>query len=915
MASNGSGRFATLCVPLKYSSAARPVTDESHTVYFDTTGSDSIWRKYEISPNFTQYDARLEGCEVMDCLPVMREAVTSTTKNEEIPVKGWLNEDRLLEGALTLSLKGDPNSVNQERSRILRNFYEIQIGSVGIDRGILFDENNELSSKLTTELENVAKYCKVAISVADYVEPKAKIVNDSSKPYHVLIFGDQDAVKFAVMKVNILVEDLVGNFVDSLPLDLSLQPLVCGPMLANLKNIQTQTGVRVYSVDWIPEVLGSQSTVDVRNLNEIYIAGNVEASVMVAKTMLKEIIKKTKPVFKDCVVSFGKTDLLILRYQQEMLAIMKSYGSFIQLPYLGAARSLIRVQGCTSQSVEKTISKLMALITEIYNANYWIHTGDQSNTADDGTSTLTQPTIETDLEFLDKITFASGATILCLDNNSFDITGYSSDTKRATGMIKALPIWKDYYHQIRFRVELSIDQRDFIAGKKNGKVIRIMNNSNVWIKFLPFNEYNFYITLSADDYNSVTAGIRLLEDELPSEQSFYIPETYHKQVIGAGGLTIQTIMRKYNVFIKFSNDYDTHPNGFSHVRPDNVLIRCPSKNAKNIPAARQELIDTVQERGRDHCNTFIHIPRSHRRVLLSEQCGFIHEVESKTNTIILFPEDEPENIQENDLIEIRGLGNTSEDASRMVKALLPEDYVFKVAYSAKFDEIVNEKNPEFYTKIIAPFRIALSIETQVFPQPIMAEEEMTTSTIPNGSNSPPTRYHRIVLSFSQEHSVGLEDVIQALTAFLRDKGLDIVDRGELKFDPVEPGTASIQASAKRTKQQSNVYNKPAFDEQLAPPLPPPRYPSPPLPPPSEEDEYRHRYSRFYRPHHHHSASSPSLPPPPRSPRSPSRTRYSSRPATSADYYRGRRIEYDRYDWREDDRYRRYDYNEYRERYY
>lgn len=251
----------------------------------------------------------------------------------------------------------------------------------------------------------------------------------------------------------------------------------------------------------------------------------------------------------------------------------------------------------------------------------------------------------------------------------------------------------------------------------------------------------------------------------------------------------------------------------------------------------------------------------------------------------------------------------------MVKALLPEDYVFKVAYSAKFDEIVNEKNPEFYTKIIAPFRVALSIETQVFPQPIMAEEEITTSTIPNGSNSPPTRYHRIVLSFSQEHSVGLEDVIQALTAFLRDKGLDIVDRGELKFDPVEPGTASIQASAKRTKQQSNVYNKPAFDEQLAPPLPPPRYPSPPLPPPSEEDEYRHRYSRFYRPHHHHSASSPSLPPPPRSPRSPSRTRYTSRPATSADYYRGRRIDYDRYDWREDDRYRRYDYNEYRERYY
>jgi hypothetical protein len=245
MASDGSGRFATLCVPLKYSCAARPVTDESHTVYFDTVGSESIWRKYEISPSCNQYDARLEGREVTDCLPVMREAVSATTKNEEIPVKGWLNEDRLLEETLTLSLKGDPNSVNQERSRILRNFYEIQIGHVGIDKEVLFDENNELSTRLTTELENVAKYCKVAISVTDYVEPKARIVNDSSKPYHVLMFGDQDAVKFAVLKVKVVLEDFMGNFVDSLPLDLSLQPLVCGPTLANLRNIQTQTGVRV----------------------------------------------------------------------------------------------------------------------------------------------------------------------------------------------------------------------------------------------------------------------------------------------------------------------------------------------------------------------------------------------------------------------------------------------------------------------------------------------------------------------------------------------------------------------------------------------------------------------------------------------------------------------------------------------
>jgi hypothetical protein len=506
--------------------------------------------------------------------------------------------------------------------------------------------------------------------------------------------------------------------------------------------------------------------------------------------MLKEILRKTKPVFKDCVIAHAKIDLINLRYQQKIRNIMKKYGSFIQLPYLGASRSLVRVQATTAPCVENTINKLMMLTADFYNSNYWIHNGK----VNESSNRYIQPTIDTDLEFLDKITAASGATIFCRNNNSFDIIGYSSDTKRATSMIKSLPICGNYSHQVRFRLELSIDQREFIAGKKNGKIIRIMNNTNVWVKFLPFNEYNFYVTLTADDYTAAAAGIQLLEDELPAEVSFFIPETYHKQVIGAGGLTIQSIMRKYNVFIKFSNDYDIQPNGFSHVRPDNVLIRCPAKNAKNIPAAKAELMDTVQERGQDHCNTFIHISRSHRRILLSEKCGFIHEVESKTNTIILFPEKEPENIMENDLIEIRGSGNTSEDASRMVKALLPEDYVFKIAYSNKFEEVVNEHNREFYQKIIVPFRVALNIETQVFSQ-LQAQRRQQQQQQEVGDEEDQeessSRYHQIVLSFAQEHSVGLEDVIQALTAFLRDKDLNIIDRGELRFDPVVAGSAAI----------------------------------------------------------------------------------------------------------------------------
>ncbi|CAN6674611.1 hypothetical protein TRVA0_058S00254 [Trichomonascus vanleenenianus] len=928
---------STLCIPLKYTYLTRPVPGADQHVFFEAlpVRESTIWR--DADAHYESFDHLLDGKQVTDCLPALRKVVASINDDEvSRHVSARLNEERIMEHTLTVTLAGPPEEVTVDRTSVLRAFFEVARRSIAVDGTTVFEDvssnRQQLNSRLCLGLDEIAEYCNVAVAVTDFVDKlpspgigyqDPSVVREdrvsslaqtkSSSPCYILIYGDQDAIALADTRVRILLDDLSGRFVDSMPLDLSLQPLVCGPKKGNLKNVESQTDTVIYMPEWTPELFASQMAESdpqpPRNWNEIFISGQNSANVIVAKAMLKDILRRTKPILKDCVISYAKIDLLSLRSQNKIKDIMAKYGSFIQLPYLGAARSLVRVQGVTGLSVEKTIAELMALSTDFYQSSYWIHTGQPQEGG-----VLTQPMIDTDLEFLDKITAASGATIYCADNTSFDIVGFRSDTKRATSMIKSLPIWGNYQHQVRFRLELSIDQREFIAGKKNGKIIRIMNNANVWIKFLPFNEYNFYINLTADDYTAAAAGIQLLEDELPSEMSFYIPETYHKQVIGAGGSTIQSIMRKYNVFIKFSNGYDLHPNGFSHIRPDNVLVRCPTKNAKNIPSAKQELLETVQLRGQEHLNTFIHLSRSHRRILLSERCGFIHEVESKTNTIIMFPEEEADNVDQNDLIEIRGLGNTSEDASRMVKALLPEDYLFKIAFSNKFEEIVTETNPEFYAKIIAPFRIALNVETQVF-------------AAPQDDGEGGARFHRIVLSFSQEHSVGLEDVIQALTAFLRDKDLDIIDRGEMRQDPVEAGTAAMGGGKqRRDKPFSRGSNGSSYDDyamqphshsaskRYSPPYgedrddsygdyrgrrpttrggtrsktatpsrsmsrtrysyDPYRLPPPPLPPHPSHQSYRH------------SSPPPPLPPPP------------SRHHQLPDYYRGERPPYA--DWRDEE---------------
>lgn len=825
-----------LSIPLKYTYLAKPATneDKNQHVYYETSTTstnNSIWRPVDTKDTSDEFKQTLDASLFTDNLPSLRTVTSAISAEGQVQAR--LVEDRILENTLTINLAGPGNVVSAERGRVLRSYYQVERRHIGLDAdGILnsdynpdtiSNESNTTSkdstdsfvkqeaetttkNKRTTQrgvapkkandeedkhhsngmfdpsflqyLDDIADYCGVSIFVTDFIDKipygigyHTELNSESAtKPYHILIYGDQDSSRFAEFKVNIVLERIRGNFIDSIPIELSLQPLVAGPNLTNFKYIERVSKTKIFVPEWLPELFASQTpNPNARNLNEVYIAGE-EFHVLVAKLMLKDIIKRNQPLVKDCVISFAKIDLLSLRFQDSLRKIMVTHGTFIQIPYLGAARAVIRVQSPSLPICNLTITELMNLTTLLYNATYWVHTGEE-----DGQGSFLQPNIPVDFDILDRVSAGSGATIVC-KNTSFDIIGLKSDTKRAVAMIKSLPIWEQSKQQVRYRVELSNEQREFISGKKNGKILRIMNTANVFIKLLPFNEYNFYVDIYSELPPEATNGLKLLEEELPSELAFYIPETYHKKVIGAGGSTVQSIMRKYNVFIKFSSGYDVNPNGYTRLKSTNVLIRCPSKNAKEMEPAKNELLETVFDRSQEHGTTFIKLSRSYMRILLAHHVDFLSGIESSTNTIVNLPSEEHyEDVEQK--LEIRGLMGTSDNAARLIKTKLPEDYEFKVAFSSKFHELVNEDAGEFYQKVIVPFRFALKIETLVNEKPEHTSEE--------------TPYHQILLSFAQENSVGLEDAIQVLTAYLRDKGLDIIERGEYHVDPIIPGVVGV----------------------------------------------------------------------------------------------------------------------------
>lgn len=209
----------------------------------------------------------------------------------------------------------------------------------------------------------------------------------------------------------------------------------------------------------------------------------------------------------------------------------------------------------------------------------------------------------------------SGADV-GFDKLTFSINGSDDAVKAAMIVIYQIPFVKRAQYQIRVKIELANEHKEFVSGKKNGKINKIMGQSmlptmlparkprtnildigNVQIIFDGFNEYNFYIDVCGAQYDATKNGLDLVEQEMPASISFHVPDQYHKRIIGIGGQHIQRIMKKYSVFVKFSNAMDRGGIGKEDddVKVDNVICRTPARNAQSLDMVKQEIMDMVEK--------------------------------------------------------------------------------------------------------------------------------------------------------------------------------------------------------------------------------------------------------------------------------------------------------------------------------
>ena len=231
----------------------------------------------------------------------------------------------------------------------------------------------------------------------------------------------------------------------------------------------------------------------------------------------------------------------------------------------------------------------------------------------DSTNAMRAPSPNDIRTMLSDVCTNSGAD-LGFEKLSFTINGSDDAVKAAMMVIHQIPFVKKAQYQIRIKIELANEHKEFVSGKKNGKINKIMGQSkcslNVWdlillkhdlgnvqIIFDGFNEYNFYIDVCGAQYEATKNGLDLVEQEMPASISFHVPDQYHKRIIGIGGQHIQRIMKRYSVFVKFSNAMDRGGAGKEEddIKVDNVICRTPARNAQSLDQVKQEIMDMVEK--------------------------------------------------------------------------------------------------------------------------------------------------------------------------------------------------------------------------------------------------------------------------------------------------------------------------------
>jgi len=618
---------------------------------------------------------------IISCSPVQLPPAAAAAQSPLLPPHGGPASPT---DDYCIHLSGGYQQVMAARGTVLRENPFGRQSVVKVPRSEVLDAKSDVKPEMRRKLDEIASLTKAHVAIRGQAGAAIGFGLETERNVEIHISGPFESVEQARVRLLVLLDELSGLHSEVCEIDYKLHNIISGRKRCVVQQIQEETATNVYFPTPLSGVIGHKNGALLAKQNLIFITGEY-FGVQRARDMLFQVsLHKSKCIIsRDTAILPRKLDWILTDRLDDARQIMHDNGTFINFPPTGSQASLISVYGDHRVNIERTIRAVMQLACQFYVASFWLLP------ASFDIAMMLPPSINPAQVpgILRHLAVTSGAEAV-FKSNCFELHGLESEVRQAISLVLELDFIKTFHHEMRFQVELANEHRDFISGKKNGKLNKIMKTANVKIKFETFNDYNFLIDVAGADQGALH-GLSLVQEELPAEASFHVPEAYHKRIIGVGGKNIQRIMKKHGVYVKFSNADEFAALGGYADNEDNVIARTPAKNALELEHLKQAVMELVSPKDKDFVVESVAIPRRYHRTLLGEKAIFIHDIEAKTNSIVRFPNKEAAT----DQVSIFGPESQVHIAAQMLLDHVPFEAEYRLPHSAEMAQLA--LSPDF----------------------------------------------------------------------------------------------------------------------------------------------------------------------------------------------------------------------------
>ncbi|OBZ83916.1 hypothetical protein A0J61_08034 [Choanephora cucurbitarum] len=602
-----------------------------------------------------------------------------------------------------ITISGTTNDVNSAKQDLLKlQPVEVALSIHSLYPGIGY--RTIAREKLHDQLKSVAMKHDMQI-IVDYNQLMLKLI------------GPVDRVELARIDVLLYFDHLLGLTSNILNMPLCTHNVLGSRKHSNILSIMEETGTNIYLPSpWtkLTQPSNNLSILKALSLAEsesnIHVTGSTTEAVQKATTLLRKLLpQKIKTMCNSqSILNPRKRDWLLLYKKDELDKIMKDNGSHIAFPPFGSeSLSQIQVYAENNVNVERTLRSLNYLTSHIFQAMIYVNT-------------VQSPDI------VARLSQDAGAEVIYrTDTNRFEITGSKQQIQSVVQIIRTLPISQEQHKSVIFSIELALDQREFISGKKNGKINKIMKSCDADIQFQAFNDYNFIITIESEDFFKAKDGLESLQNELPAEISFFVPEICHRRIIGVAGKNIQRVMKQYGVYVKFSSNEELATFGGYFENEHNIVARTPEKNIQSLLKLKAAVMEFITfQKDRDYISRPEFVPFYIQRTLLHHHGKYLRDKGRLYNSRITWPERNG-----TDHVLITGPQSHIEEMQLRVQSLLPQSIDIQVPASVVLENIF--KSPD-----LEELQQKIHIKTGIFlilPDALVLSSDVMLETDPNES--------------------------------------------------------------------------------------------------------------------------------------------------------------------------------------